>query len=117
MGDVETAPTGEGAAVGEKRKVEETTGANEDKDDIEETNKNDANTNSGKRLCLDKIKLGPKEFSSADDLFRFFSTLLAEQTINQDINEVRKLIIIIIIIFIIIFEKQLFDLKFLIFNY
>ena len=42
-----------------------------------------------KRVRCDPIHLGPKVFHDADSVFRFFSGLLAEQTIDQDINEVR----------------------------
>ena len=38
---------------------------------------------------MQPLKLGPKTFNTPDELYRYFSRLLMEQTLDQNINEVR----------------------------
>ena len=40
--------------------------------------------------AAEPVKVGPKVFKDADQMFKYFSALLSNQTLDQDINEVRE---------------------------
>jgi hypothetical protein len=75
----------EGATLG-KRKAEEEAGAEAEGEEEE--------AGAGAKEApapFEPLHLGPKTFTSAELCFRYFSSLLATQTMHQDCNQAREL--------------------------
>ena len=76
--------------VGQKRKAEDETEVKVEDDD---TKAEGADEPEAKKIKYAQVKLGPKKFDTPEEMIKYFSFILNNMTVNQDMNDYEFMVV------------------------